>query len=69
MSQVNLKGSSEQIDEKDVANNAVLKAFFKKSPQQIEDWIENNVNDLASAKIALSHLAKVVSVLSHKMFK
>jgi hypothetical protein len=41
---------------------AGLKAsvFMNKTPQQVEDWINTNVTDLASAKTALIYLAKAL---------
>lgn len=37
--------------------------FFKATPQQVDAYIDNNVNDLPSAKSALKVLAKAVTYL------
>lgn len=35
-------------------------AFFNKNIGQINNWIDNNVNDLASAKLVLKEMAEVI---------
>ena len=63
MTQVSLKGTDLKKARRVVKNDAAIQALITKTPAEIETWITNNVNDMDSAKLVLSTLAKVVSVL------
>lgn len=49
---------AEEVEETRVKRHAV----FNATPQQIDNYIENNVTDLASAKEALKLIAKVAII-------
>lgn len=48
---------------------ARLSRFRDASPQQIQNYIDNNVTDLASAKAVLAELAVIVSYLAKQQIK
>jgi hypothetical protein len=50
-------------------NNIQARQLLKATPAQIDNYIETNVTNLASAKEVLKLLAKAVSVLAHEVYK
>ncbi len=38
-----------------------------KTPAQAETWIENNVNDLATAKTVLKEMARYMVAIAHRL--
>jgi len=53
-----------EIKEKyQIKNDNLIKQLATKTPQQVADWIDTNVNNLADAKTVLKVLAKVVTYL------
>lgn len=44
-------------------DQALLNTLLNTTPEQAEQWVRNNVNDLASAKTVLEKLSKAVVYL------
>jgi hypothetical protein len=55
-----------EADVEQIKVQPALKALLDATPNQIENYIDNNVTDLASAKQVLKILAKGVSMLGRK---
>lgn len=51
--------SGVELDNQNAWHDAILDA----TPQQVENYIQNNVTDLDSAKSVLTKLAKIVVIL------
>ena len=49
--------------EKDKQANSLMESLAKKKPHQIDNYIDNNVNDIESAKIFLKIITKAVVYL------
>lgn len=58
-----------QQDEAAVKVDAEVLALLKARPDQINNYIENNVTDLDSAKTVLKILARAVSVLANRTLR
>lgn len=58
-----------QQDEAAVKVDAEVLALLKARPAQINNYIENNVTDLDSAKTVLKILARAVSVLANRTLR
>ena len=56
MTDFNRQGTEEEFTLKDT--------LLSKTPNQAEQWVENNVNDFASAKTLLKKMAKIIVVLA-----
>jgi len=50
--------------EKDAMSDPVIQKFLNGSLSDIDQWIDNNVTDLVSAKTALKYLAKLLRYLT-----
>ena len=64
--------TQEQDDADDkaaVKADQTLRNFVTMRPAQIDNYINNNVTDLASAKMVLKLLAKIVLVIARRMFR
>lgn len=68
MSRLDLRGHPQDRQERAVRRDAALRALLTRSPDQIAQWIDANVTDLASAKVVLAKLAVAVSVLARREF-
>jgi hypothetical protein len=55
-----------EIQRKGILKDNQVKNFLDKTPQEVEQYVENNVNSLAEAKVVLALLAKVVSALAQR---
>jgi len=53
-------------DEKE-RNTSLKDNFLKLTPAQAGQWVDDNVNDLASAKLAMKRLVMIVNALAHKV--
>lgn len=58
---VTAKATGQNIDRTEVRRQNA--AFLNKSPAEVGQWVEANVNDLASAKDLLKRLAMAVTWL------
>lgn len=47
-------------------SNALVANYINATPTQVDTWVNNNVVDLASAKVALRALAYVVALLARE---
>ena len=56
----NIKGSARRKGEIVLSKDTANVALRNKGPEEIDQWIETNVTDLASAKRVLKMLAKRV---------
>ena len=56
------------IPQADVERQDSLKdQFLSLSPSEAEQWIQDNVNDLATAKVVLGRMAKILNAIAHKV--
>ena len=64
---IKLKGSDKQKEkikrDKDRKADAIMLILEKKKPYQIDNYIDNNINDIESAKIFLKIITKAVIYL------
>ena len=49
--------------------DTAIQALVDARPAQIENWIENNVTDLASAKVVLTRIVKVLRLIARNEFR
>ena len=69
LSRLDVRGSQSQQDARVVKADPVLMQFLMARPAQIEQYIQNNVTDLASARAVLKTLAKAVALLAKREFE
>lgn len=76
MSRIDLKGSTEQLqqaqderDMKEVSQDSKLQTLLAARPAQIDQWVEDNVKDLEGAQKAIKLLARAVVVLGRKTLR
>jgi len=62
MTTLNKTIAGEELEQQDTWADT----FLSKTPQEVDDWIATNVNDLASAKNVLRKLARVVVILAKR---
>lgn len=45
---------------KEMTSNDIISAFLNKRPEEIEDWVDSNVNDFDAVKKYLKELTKMI---------
>ncbi len=48
-------------------HNALMDQFLDMTPNEAGQWIDDNVVDFQSGKLALKRLTKIVNALAHKV--
>jgi len=64
---INKTSTQDEIDRASVRRDALIENLKSKTPEQIGDYIDTHVTDLASAKQVLKALAKMVGYLARKL--
>lgn len=59
--------AARQAEEEAVVTDPQVRALLRASPQQIENYIDNNVTNLATAKVIMTATAKAVSILAREI--
>ena len=67
MSQHNYVGSNEEQQRKAVKADAVLNALQTKTPAEIDDWVEANLNNIADVKVMFKRILKMLALLSRQL--
>lgn len=67
MSQIKLGGVPAQKDIRELRKNATLRTLIDMTPAQVENYIDNNVNNLESAKAVLKIYGKILIALAKRV--
>lgn len=62
MTNITLSRPDEEVAEYRGLRNALL----RKTPEEIEQWVDENVNNMAEAKDAIANIAVAVSILAKR---
>ena len=67
--EVNLPESvrEKRVREADVQTDAALQLLFSKTPQEINIWLDANVTDLASAKVVMKRMMRLLIYVARKV--
>jgi len=61
---LNIQGSQHEKNRSEVRADVLLSQFKNMTPQQAANWVDTNVNNIATAKIALKMFAKMLVILA-----
>ena len=66
LTQLNHKGTT--AEKQEAANKAdqIIYTLIAAPPDQIDVWVENNLNSLADAKLMFRRILKLLAVLAHR---